>query len=377
MPDNPLNGKAGNLTRCQQILDYFEQHSDRLDVDFVSSMEWTWNQGDADRFRERYPHIELTVIPLHMPKKNYLKYFFQDKVQRKLLKLVSKAHIDITTPYFRKQARSLFRDRNYDVALVSYSEWGKLESTIKAHRKIIDTHDFMTVQRKWSEDYDIDNRSIGQIFQEELDILSLYDEVWTYSSEEHYIFEQFLDKEVKLVPVSFSQHKLKIDRIIEYPLLYVASSNPHNRLAAKWLIEQVLPLLKNTTVYIVGQICDNIPETNNVVKLGMVEDINEIYRASKIALCPMFTGTGIKIKTVEALSYGIPVVTTRRGVDGLANKSENGCLVANTAESFAKYITELLQDEQKYLELSAKAELYFQQNHSLEKDKELMDSTFM
>jgi len=59
----------------------------------------------------------------------------------------------------------------------------------------------------------------------------------------------------------------------------------------------------------------------------MVANLVEFYQNVSIVICPMFSGTGVKIKVLEALSYGIPVVTNQRGVDGLLNKSANGCLV--------------------------------------------------
>ena len=62
----------------------------------------------------------------------------------------------------------------------------------------------------------------------------------------------------------------------------------------------------------------------------------------------MLSGTGIKVKVVEALAAGLPVVCTSRGMDGLPDKIRNGCLVSDEPFEFAKNITALLNDHELY-----------------------------
>ncbi len=56
--------------------------------------------------------------------------------------------------------------------------------------------------------------------------------------------------------------------------------------------------------------------------LGYVEDMDHIFLNSDFVFCPIHGGTGIKTKVVEALSYGIPVLTTQDGLSGLAIPEE-------------------------------------------------------
>ena len=91
----------------------------------------------------------------------------------------------------------------------------------------------------------------------------------------------------------------------------------------------------------------------------------------------MLSGTGIKIKVIEALSYGIPVVTNRRGVDGLVNKKENGCLVSDDPKIFAEEITRLLKDEIFYNQMRDNAISYFKNNHDPKLEVELMNTCLL
>ena len=63
------------------------------------------------------------------------------------------------------------------------------------------------------------------------------------------------------------------------------------------------------------------------------ESLDDLYSRTKIAIVPMFDGTGLKIKTITAMSYGIPVVGTCAAVDGFADKKENPCLITNNEKA--------------------------------------------
>lgn len=70
---------------------------------------------------------------------------------------------------------------------------------------------------------------------------------------------------------------------------------------------------------VAGGICKHIPDTPGLIKLGFVKELHTFYDAIDIAINPMVGGTGLKIKTVEPLSYGKPVLTTPSGAQGLSH----------------------------------------------------------
>ena len=207
-------------------------------------------------------------------------------------------------------------------------------------------------------------------------ILEKFDEIWTYSVEEEYIFEQFTDKKVTMIPVSFPFNFNKENAISKYDVIYVASDNPHNITGINWFFKEVLPHLKDVKIHVIGKICNVVGDYENVIKHGIVDDLDEYYKNSKISICPMLSGTGIKIKVIEALSYGIPVVTNRRGVDGLVNKKENGCLVTDDPKIFAEEIKNLLEDEIFYNRVKNEGISYFKNNHDPKLEVGIMNTIF-
>ena len=81
MPDNPIKGKAGNTTRCSQMLAYFHDRASKLDVDFVSEESWgRWDTASQASFRLQYPKINLHILNRKVDRDNFLSYLFCYKI---------------------------------------------------------------------------------------------------------------------------------------------------------------------------------------------------------------------------------------------------------------------------------------------------------
>lgn len=372
MPDNPLSSGAGNLTRARQLLDYFKENEDKYEVDFFSVKDWgDWDPVNLETFTDRYPNIKLHLNSRKIPFKYPFKSVFLYKIPNLLTKIRRGFSVDITSFMIRRGARKIFKKNKYDIAIISYASWGKIVDEIKNEKtyKIIDTHDFITGQSRNMK------RWIGRIFQTEINLLNKFDEIWTYSVEEEYIYQQFTNKKVVLLPVSFTNNIKETKEDYKYDIIYIASQNVHNVNGAKWLYEEVLPHLENCKIQMIGKICYEIEDHPLVEKHYLVDDIDQFYRNTKVSICPMLSGTGIKIKVLEALSYGMPVVTNRRGVDGLISKANNGCIVSDTGKEFADNIMKLLRDDAFYEETRKSAKKYFLSNHTLDHEREVLENS--
>jgi len=373
MPENPNSSKAGNLTRCKQLLNYFNSITTNFEIDFVSSINWT-QEGEL-AFKSEFPNINLTILPFKSSKKNRISYFFRDKLQKEIKSLFSSTLVDRVSPSFQRRFEMVLKERMYDYVIISYVEFASLVKNLVGSYTILDSHDFLTLQNKTKGKGDFSNQQLGKMFGQELSSMALFNEIWTFSIQEKYIYEQFTGKFVRLIPVSMPFHVVEY-RQKKIDLIYVASDNPHNVVSIKWFLEKVFPLLKNVNLHVIGKICAHVPVMDNVVKLGLVDDLQQYYEQAKVCICPMLSGTGIKIKVLEALSFGIPVVTNQRGVDGLFNKSDNGCLVSLDEHSFASNIIQLLEKDDFYKEQSRQASVYMKNNHTIEREYEVLDAIF-
>ncbi len=134
-----------------------------------------------------------------------------------------------------------------------------------------------------------------------------------------------------------------------YDLLFVGNlSYPPNVDAARWLCEQIRPLLGEVTIAVVGSAPG--PETRALAALpgvtvaADVPDVSPWYAAARIAVAPLRIGGGTRTKIVEALAHGRPVVTTPVGASGLEVGEDRGVLTASTTEEFAAICRRLMRD---------------------------------
>ena len=95
---------------------------------------------------------------------------------------------------------------------------------------------------------------------------------------------------------------------------------------------------------------------------GEVDKISDEIENSSLSVCPMFFGAGVQNKILESMAFGIPVVTTNIGLEGLIQGSEAYAFIANDRKEFITKINKLLNDK-KQLEVASKKSLNFMLNN--------------
>jgi glycosyltransferase involved in cell wall biosynthesis len=159
----------------------------------------------------------------------------------------------------------------------------------------------------------------------------------------------------------------------EYTLVFVGNLNyPPNIQAIHFLIEELLPICPSETTLLLSganphssieKLVKNAP---NVTLTGWVDDIRTSYLKGKIFVAPMFIGTGLQNKLLEAMALGIPCITT-----SLANNAINGIdkkhlLVANNVLEFKDSILQLLNNDTIYNQVKDNCQLFVKENFNWE-----------
>ncbi len=378
MPDNPLKRDAGNKMRAYKLLEYFASRNE-IEADFVCEQTWSnWTDEDTSVFREKFPAIGLHIFKRKGDRRNLVSYVLGYKIPDYIRKyrylLFAPPLPDYNTSLLQQAFNDLLRTRQYDYIIISYVTWATLVKDnpfAGAARLIIDTHDFLTSQTRKGKNF-----RLGASFEEEMRRLSYFDEVWSLSVEENYLFRQFVKADHRIVPMMQDKPLRAPSEDKIYDIIYVASDNAHNVLSANWFFAEVYPLLPaSVKICIIGSINRYIPANlPNITGLSYVEDTSEYYEKSKVAMCPMFGGTGIKIKTVEALAYSLPVVCTPDAIIGLPDKSNNGCIIGHNAEEFAARINTLLSEPDARELLSRQAGDMFARHFESQSGFEIVDA---
>ncbi|MDO9708727.1 methyltransferase domain-containing protein [Paracraurococcus lichenis] len=146
-------------------------------------------------------------------------------------------------------------------------------------------------------------------------------------------------------------------------ILFVAGfAHRPNVDAAVWLVREILPLVRQVRPGVGLVLAGSHPTTevtalagNGVEVTGMlsVEDLAARYAAARVAVVPLCFGAGVKLKVVEALQQGLPLVTTPVGAQGLPGL-EQVLPVVEAPQAMAEALIRLLQDDAAWREQSAR-----------------------
>jgi glycosyltransferase involved in cell wall biosynthesis len=107
-------------------------------------------------------------------------------------------------------------------------------------------------------------------------------------------------------------------------IIIVASSNYPNYLGLEWFLSEVMPRVDDITVRIVGNIylmvrwrAPLLYRRYRHLFTGFTTDLGGVYAQAGTVLLPTTSGFGISIKTIEALSCGVPLIATRQAFRGM------------------------------------------------------------
>jgi glycosyltransferase involved in cell wall biosynthesis len=163
------------------------------------------------------------------------------------------------------------------------------------------------------------------------------------------------------LPESYSIPQSKIRHLASLVFTGTLDFRP-NIDAVVWFCEQVLPHIKKEIfhihLYIVGKSptreVRRLGEDAAVTVTGYVGDVRPYIAQSKIYVVPVRMGSGTKLKVLEAMAMGTPVVSTTLGAEGIAVTAGQDVLIADDPAEFAEQVVALMNDEPLRKSMSAR-----------------------
>ncbi len=122
-----------------------------------------------------------------------------------------------------------------------------------------------------------------------------------------------------------------------------------NHEAMTWFLAHVLPLIQAqrpaAALTITGDHADlPLPPAVNVTLTGQVPDVRPLIARSACSIAPLQSGGGTRLKILEAMAIGTPVVATSKGVEGIAAKDGEHLLIADNPAEFAQAVLRILAE---------------------------------
>ncbi len=155
-------------------------------------------------------------------------------------------------------------------------------------------------------------------------------------------------------------------------LLFVGTLNHMNEHGLRFFIKEIFPLAKTLVpdlkLLVAGRVGEAVQGSPGVTCLGEVANLESVYAQADVAINPVLFGTGLSTKSIEAMGFGIPLISTRAGAEWLEERKEPAFKIADSPEEFSRAIADLLKNSKEYEYFSRKglefAQAYNQQSEN-------------
>jgi O-antigen biosynthesis protein len=187
------------------------------------------------------------------------------------------------------------------------------------------------------------------------------DVVITTSETDKRLLKRMDDKlRIEVIPLVHHIPALEVKpRPTGCPLVFVGNFElDANVDAMLYFARSIFPLIRRRIPNALLRIVGNAPPKeirqladDGIEVLGFVPNLAPIYAKSLIAVIPIRWGGGLKGKVIEAMSFGLPVVTTQKGIEGFALSPGTNVLVGDDPDSFAERVIHIFENQQLYEDL--------------------------
>ena len=164
------------------------------------------------------------------------------------------------------------------------------------------------------------------------------------------------------------KHVLGIEKPEQQVLFVGTLTWAPNLEGIKWYCDKIQPQLpKGLKTIVIGkgatpEFQKNVLKLRNFSYLDYIDDLEPFYNTSLCLIAPLKSGSGIKMKIVNAIARGLPVVTTKSGVEGFPAGYDGAIFVANAPLDFVKYLKLLAEDSDVQLQARQIAKRYYEEN---------------
>ncbi len=295
----------------------------------------------------------MTGQPFHVSR------FYTSEVSQNLTELLQKENFDIIQfegifmgPYLElvrrySDAKCVLRPHN-----IEYRIWERFLNSEKNVLKSL----YLQLQTRRLKAY-------------ELEIIPQFDGIVPISDADNTFIQSLVSKPILTVPCATDLTKYEEAPSEEANFFHIGAMDwMPNISGMEWFLSAVWPLvlaiLPNATFTLAGRDMPKnllLNKQKGVSVVGEVESADTFYKENGILVVPLLSGSGIRIKIIEGLSYGKAIVSTSIGAMGISLNNNENILISDTPEGFANSMVTLHEDKELRLKLGKNARALSQQ----------------
>lgn len=368
-PVTIIPGYAGNKIRIQKIcsvlmemgyeLDFYcTGFPKKIDVAHLSFLNGKLFESDVSSFRSDEP-LKLRAREIWNGikiKKEQLKRFFLDGIHSARYNQSLYNFQNIKKYELLKQH---ITGRTYKAVIVNYAVYSFYFDLFSPETiKIIDIHDCLSNRyRLFTEKGEKPVSWYSLRPDDDKRAAQKADIVWAITDKERDYYRQLTENR-NVVTLRHLEEFVPIPSLSgNRNVLMIGSDNKLNLDGLRWFLSNVWPgvldRVKEAKLVVAGSICNRQERFGgkNVVFFGSYENDDEIYSQGEICINPMLTGTGLKIKTLEALARDKVVISTPAGASGLEDLEGHGLICHKDPELWIREICRLILNPKQTAEL--------------------------
>ncbi|WP_342646841.1 glycosyltransferase family 4 protein [Mucilaginibacter sp. CSA2-8R] len=386
---------AGHKSRIYSIAENLRQHKHEVAILVVSEI----NDAESAAMSNYWGNSLYQYIPYNFESFSFfqkasikLKYFLFNSLKKK-----QKAEYDKTYTEEQNKHNHLIDDsycfglsvylkqlqakEAFDVVITEYVALSlALESFDHKVLKVLDTHDVFTDRYKMYLERNLPYDWWSFFRGEEAKGLNRADIIFAIQNQEKQQLQQITQKPVKLLGHIVPAKKLPAHGFGKI-IVFVGVNNSVNVQGINHFIKEILPHIKashpDVRLLLAGNIVkakDEVLHDTNVEFTGIYNESHEPYLLADIVINPVIIGTGLKIKTIEAISFGLPLISFQSGVDGLPESDAHPYFIkCNSDAEFVSSLLEVMSDAGRRKQLSENARRFISQ-YNEEAASDLLDA---
>jgi len=228
--------------------------------------------------------------------------------------------------------------------------------------RIVDTIDVFSLREKQVVQFGIDDDPWNSTREEERAYLLRADVIVAIQEREANVLRELVpERKVLTVGIDFDvEESVALPTAHSDTVTVVASGTPLNVHGLNAFLAECWPEIKSAhpaaTLRVVGTIGAVCRIQDDAIDYTpWAEDLTEVYRQSRVIINPAVAGTGLKVKSVEALAHGKPLVAWPHGVEGLDYQGAPPYLKCESWKEFAAAVIRVLQSDAEAAALSKRA----------------------
>lgn len=254
-------------------------------------------------------------------------------------------HPLFTSRFSRRMVKFIkrrIREEKYDYLVFDYSQTFALARCINHSHKLLVAHDviYQRFEREKSKLLKWIKRSEGKLVEDA-------EKVYAFSDKDCRLVEELYGVECDFTPVFIKKQILatKPTECDNYHVFFADWGRQDNSESLEWFLDNVASYIKKTKFIVIGgglspYLKDKLSAYSNFEYLGFVDNPYPMIANARSEICPLHTGAGIKVKCLEALACGTPVIGTEIAFEGIDASFRKYLFVADETEQYIKLITD-------------------------------------